>query len=135
MLVRRLAGSGVLLVVAALSVGCGDDSKSSGQEESTPQIARTELARTRTLLDQAVKTYASGEQAAAEQQVGDAYLEHFEHVEGQLEKVDEELNEELEEALSQDLRAKMKAGAPKREVEALAAEIRSDLDRAEAALK
>jgi hypothetical protein len=135
MLFRKLAGSSVVLVAAALGVGCGDGSESSAKEESTPQEARAEVAKTRAALDQAVKTYTGGDHAAAEKQVGDAYLEHFEHVEGQLGKVNERLNEELEEQLSQDLRAKMKANAPDREIEALAAEIRSELDSAEAALR
>jgi hypothetical protein len=132
--VRRFAGSTVFLVVAALAGGCGDDSSSSS-EESTPQEARAEVAKTRAALDQAVETYASGDQATAEKQVGDAYLEHFEHVEAPLAKVNPELNEQLEDALSKDLRDKMKAGAPEREIEALADEIRSELDTAEAALK
>jgi hypothetical protein len=129
------------LLVAAMSapVGCGDDSKKSttkrGPAAAKRSTALTELEATRDGLASAISTYQSGDRAAAERQAGDAYLEHFEHVEPDLEKADEDLNEEIEEQLAHELRDKMKADAPVREVKAFGRRIQKNLDRAEAALK
>jgi hypothetical protein len=129
------------LLVAAMSApaGCGDDSKESTTKRpapaAEPSTALTELEAARDGLASAISTYQSGDRAAAERQAGDAYLEHFEHVEPDLEKADEELNEEIEEQLAHELRDKMKADAPVREVKAFGRQIKRNLDRAEAALK
>jgi len=137
MLFLKRAGSAALFASASLVVGCGGDDSSSGAKESetSSQEAIAEIAAVRTGLDDALASYETGDRAVAETKVGDAYLEHFEHVEGPLGKLDAELNEQLEEALKVELRDMMKAGAPEREVEALAKEIGTNLDRAEAALK
>ena len=79
-----LALVGGLLVVA----GCGSDSESSSsgdesaEESSTPAQAVAEIVTIRALLDKAVTKYASGDQSGAADDVGDIYLEHYEHVEG-----------------------------------------------------
>jgi hypothetical protein len=125
----------VLLAAASLAVGCGEDSRSSADAQASPSEAIAEIGKTRAGLDDALSAYRSGDRAAAETKVGDAYLEHFEHVEAPLGRIDERLNEQLEEALSVDLRNKIKAGAPAHEVEALAKTIRVNLRRAEIALK
>ena len=71
-----------------------------------------------------------GDAEAAEETVGDAYLEHFEHVEGPLGEKDHDFMEELEEAISTDLRDDIKDGKSADEIEATVNEIDADLDRA-----
>ena len=87
------------------------------------------------MLDDALAKYADGDAKAAEELVGDAYLEHFEEVEHPLEEVDEELMEDLEHTISTEIRTKMKDGAPAAEVEQLIAATKADLDRAKATLQ
>lgn len=136
-----------LLVVA----GCGSDSDSASagdttvsttteeseeeeeaeEEESTPAQALAEIATIRTLLDDAVAQYASGDHTGAADAVGDIYLDHYEHVEGPLGDVNHDLMEEIEEKLSTDLRTSMEDGAEQSEIEALVSEIKSGLDQAE----
>jgi hypothetical protein len=139
-----LALAGGLVVTA----GCGSDSESSlagettvtttseeaGEEESTPEQALAEIATIRSLLDDAVAQYQSGDQQAAADAVGDIYLEHYEKVEGPLGDVDHDLMEEIEEKLSTDLRTSMEDGAPQSEIDALVAEIQSDLEKAQGTL-
>ena len=137
-----LALAGGLLVVA----GCGSDSDSTSagdttasttteeseeEEEATPAQALAEIATIRTLLDDAVAQYESGDHSGAADAVGDIYLEHYEHVEGPLGDVNHDLMEEIEEKLSTDLRTAMEDGAEQSEIDALVSEIRSGLDRAE----
>jgi hypothetical protein len=122
---------------AGLLAGCGSgDEKSSSDEPATSAgRAITEIGVVRNGLDEALTTYRSGDGQAADKLVGDAYLEHFELVEGPLEAKDEELTEKLEDAIREELRDKIQAGAPKQEIAALVAEIKADLKKAEAALR
>jgi hypothetical protein len=137
-----LALAGGLLVVA----GCGSDSDSTSaadttlsttteegeeEEEATSAQALAEIATIRTLLDEAVAQYASGDHSGAADAVGDIYLEHYEHVEGPLGDVNHDLMEEIEEKLSTDLRTSMEDGAEQSEIEALVSDIKSGLDQAE----
>ena len=129
---RRL--SPVLLLLLAIAVlgvaaGCGgsDDTE---EESTTPAEAVTEIGEIKTMLAAAVDQMRTGETDAAEETVGDAYLEHFEHVEGPLGERDHDLMEELEEAISTDLRNDIKAGKSADEIAAAVDEIDSDLDRA-----
>jgi hypothetical protein len=138
-----LALAGGLLVVA----GCGSDSESAAagdttlstateeseeeEEASTPAQALAEIATIRTLLDEAVMQYASGDQSGAADAVGDIYLEHYEHVEGPLGDVNHDLMEDIEEKLSTDLRTSMDDGAEQSEIDSLVSEIKSGLDQAE----
>jgi hypothetical protein len=128
-----LALAGGLLVVA----GCGSDSESAAagdttlstateeseeeeeEEASTPAQALAEIATIRTLLDEAVMQYASGDQSGAADAVGDIYLEHYEHVEGPLGDVNHDLMEDIEEKLSTDLRTSMDDGAEQSEIDSL----------------
>ena len=122
--------------LVALS-GCGgDEEKSSESSEAkvTPQQAVSEIGQVRDALGQAVAQVRSGDKKAAENTVSEAYLQHFEKVEGPLEERDHELNEELEEALSQELRVKIKSGSAK-DVEVMVAEIERDLTTAEGKLR
>ena len=122
----------VLALTLAAVAGCGGSDESEG---TTPAEAVTEISEIRAMLDEAVADYRSGRPAAAEQAVGDAYLEHFEDVEDPLGERDHELMEEIEEALSTELRQDIKAGKPATEIEAAAQDIQRDLDRATAALQ
>lgn len=132
------AGVATALAMGLLSVGCGgkdESSETAESEASTPQQALTQVRATREGLTKALSTYRSGDHAAADRQVGDTYLEHFEQVEGPLEKADKELNEQLEDGIREELRGKMKADASTAEVQRLADELMAKLDRAEAALR
>jgi len=121
----------MLLATVALGVaaGCGG-SEESEEEPTTPAEAVAEIGEIKTLLDTAVGQVGEGDTEAAEETVGDAYLEHFEHVEGPLGEKNHELMEELEEAISTDLRADIKAGKSAAEIESTVNEIHADLDRA-----
>ena len=128
---RRLSPVLILLLAAlALAVaGCGGNDESE-EESATPAEAVTEIEEIKTMLATAVDQVRAGDADAAEETVGDAYLEHFEHVEHPLGEEDHELMEELEEAISTDLRNDIKDGKSADEIEAAVAEINTDLDRA-----
>ena len=121
----------LLLATFALGVaaGCGG-SDESDEESSTPAEAVVEIGEVKKLLNTAVDQVRDGDAEAAEETVGDAYLEHFEHVEGPLGEKDHELMEELEEAISTDLRADIKDGKSADAIETKVEEIDSDLDKA-----
>jgi hypothetical protein len=128
---RRL--SPVLLLLAALlalaAAGCGGSDESE-EESATAAEAVTEIGEIKTMLATAVDQVRSGDADAAEETVGDAYLEHFEKVEGPLGERDHDLMEELEEAISTDLRREIKAGKAVDEIESAVDEIQDDLERA-----
>ena len=141
----------LMLVGGVLIAGCGGSSETTtsgsstgaaatttedgeGEEESTPEAALAEIATIRALLDQAVTQYESGDQLGAAEAVGDIYLDHFEQVEEPLGDEDHDLMEEIEEQLSTELRNEMEEGAPVSEIEAIVAEIDSELDEAVEAL-
>ena len=120
-----------LVAALAFSVaGCGSDSEEKSEESSTPAQAVSELHETESVLDRALVSYRAGKAKEAENAVGDAYLEHFEHVEGPLGDRDHELMEELEERISTEIREKMKDGATVAEVESLVAETKREIGRA-----
>src|SRR5262245_46608341 len=122
--------SAVLLLALALAVaGCGGSDEES-EESATPAEAVTEIAEIKTMLATAVDQVRDGDADAAEETVGDAYLEHFELVEHPLGERDHERMEELEEAISTDLRNDIKDGKSADEIEAKADEIEADLERA-----
>ena len=128
---RRLSALPMLLaaLVPAALAGCGGADESD-EESATPTEAIAEIRQIRTMLADAVTQARAGDADAAEETVGDAYLEHFEHVEHPLGEEDHELMEELEEAISTDLRNDIKDGKSADEIEAAVAEINTDLDRA-----
>jgi hypothetical protein len=128
---RRLSPV-LLLVLAALLLavaGCGG-SDESDEESATPAEAVAEIEEIKTMLATAVDQVGDGDAEAAEETVGDAYLEHFEHVEAPLGEKDHDLMEELEEAISTDLRNDIKDGKTATELQAEVDEINEDLDRA-----
>jgi hypothetical protein len=125
----------LVAVLAIASCGDSSDAEESEHENSTPAVAIQEIGETRAALATALATYEKGDRTKAEDQVAEAYVSHFEHVEGPLGKADDELNEKLEEAISQDLRDAMKAGKPGAAIEAQISAIVADLEKAEAALR
>ena len=134
---RRLVLLGLFTCSLALAACGGSDSssKKSEQENASPATARKEVGETRDALNAALATYKKGDKAAANEQVAEAYVSHFEEVEGPLEGKDAELKESLEHAISDDLRSSIKAGKPAKQVEAQVKAIVADLDKAEAALQ
>src|SRR4051794_28938767 len=134
---RPLALVPAVLVLAA----CGSDSPSSsgsGSQESeaaAPAVALKEAAETRRAIAGALATYRSGDRAGAEDQVAEAYVQHFEKVEDALGAKDDELKERLEETISGDLRNQMNAQKPPAEVERTARAVLADLSKAEALLR
>jgi hypothetical protein len=117
----------VLLLAAASGCGGGSDE---AEESATPAEAVREIEEIKTLLATAVDQVRSGDAEAAEETVGDAYLEHFEDVEAPLGERDHDLMEELEEAISTDLRTEIKDGEPADRIAAHVDEIGAELDRA-----
>ena len=91
----------IALIMALALAACGGDSNESEEHEAaSPAVAKKEAAETREALTAALATYKSGDKSAAEEQVAEAYVSHFEEVEGPLESRNEELNEDLEHAIS-----------------------------------
>jgi len=121
--------------LAVAACGSSDSSSSTESENSSPSVARKEVGETRDALNSALASYKQGDKAAANEQVAEAYVSHFEEVEGPLEGKDSELKESLEHAIADDLRASMKAGKPASEIEAQVKAIVADLNKAEAALR
>jgi hypothetical protein len=133
---RRLSPV-LALVLAALLLavaGCGG-SDESDEESATPAEAVEEIGEIKTMLAIAVGQVRDGDAEAAEETVGDAYLEHFEHVEGPLGERDHELMEELEEAISTDLRNDIKDGKSANEIQTEVDAIEAELDQAVEALQ
>lgn len=131
----------LLLVLAALALtaaGCGssDESSSStttaeeGEESATPEEAVAQIAAIKVALAKAVTQVKAGNRELADQTVGDAYLEHYEEVEGPLGDRDHDLMEEIEEAISTDLRNRIKDGDDASQIQASVDEINGKLDEA-----
>lgn len=133
----RIGAVAVVLAMSAFGAGCGgSDSKDAEAEHATtPQQAIAEIAKVRSGLAAALVTYKSGDTAAADEQVGDTYLEHFELVEGPLDKADHELKESLEDGIREDLRDQMKAKAPAAKVQASIDQLGTKLDTAVSVLQ
>jgi DNA anti-recombination protein RmuC len=128
LLLTALAGT---LAVA----GCGGSDAEAEDESATPAQAAQEIDQIETLLDDALAQYRDGDAEAAEETVGDAYLEHFEKVEGPLGDEDHEFMEDLEHRISTEIRDEMKDDAPVAEVEQLIGQTKQDLAKAQAMLQ
>lgn len=130
-LLPAFALSGALALAA-----CGSDQHSESEGgQVTPEQARAEIAPIQTALDATVAAVKRGDAKQADEILSSAYVDHFETVEGPLEKVDAELKESLETTLSTTLRDKVKAGAAPSAVQALADRAKADLDSAAAKLR
>ncbi|HEX4690088.1 MAG TPA: hypothetical protein VH276_05315 [Solirubrobacteraceae bacterium] len=126
-----LAGS----VLLAACGGSDSSSEAATEASTTPGQARVEIGKVRSAIDDALASLKQGDRAAAGEAIAEGYVEHFEKVEGPLEKADPELKEKLEDSISTDLRDKIKSGASRADVEQLATSIRANLDNAERKLK
>ena len=125
----------VLLALTLVGLGAGCGSDDADEADVTPAAAAAEIDTIKSMLDDALAKYEDGDAEAAEELVGDAYLEHFEEVEHPLEEVDEELMEDLEHTISTDIRTKMKNGAPASDIEQLIEQTKTDLDEAKSKLQ
>jgi len=132
--VRRAIAVSAVFATSLGLVACGDKTSKSGTETAGPAAARKQVGETRTALAAAMTTYKAGDKAAAEEQVSEAYLQHFESVEASLGKLDAPLKETLEEVIATELRQKIKNGSGA-EVAALYQEIVVNLNKAEAVLR
>jgi predicted lipid-binding transport protein (Tim44 family) len=130
---RTLVLALLALTLVGLGAGCGSDD--ADEADVTPAAAAAEIDTIKSMLDDALSKYEDGDAKAAEELVGDAYLEHFEEVEHPLEEADEELMKDLEHTISTEIREQIKDGAPAAEVAQLIAATKADLDRAKAALQ
>ena len=86
-------------------------------------------------LDQALELYRAGDLQGALDEVAETYEDHFEHIEGPLEKVNTDLKEDLEALIATKLRAAITAKATVAEFEALVVEARTKLAIAKGLLK
>ena len=128
----RLAG---LTLAAAFAVACTSTPAASVAPSAPVLTVQQQIVATSTGLDEALAAYKAGDTAKADQLAGDAYLEHFEFVEGPLEAVDAEMTEELEELIRDELREAIKAKKAVAEIEALVNEAKTDLLAAAAKLQ
>jgi SMC interacting uncharacterized protein involved in chromosome segregation len=134
-----------LALVASLALAaCGSDEKTSSsggqsaesaEESATPAQARAEIGEVRAALDSALASVREGDAKAAEEAVSEGYLQHFEKVEGPLDKVDHELNEELEDGIREELRDTIRNGGSVDQVTKMITELKADLDTAEQKLR
>jgi len=140
----RMFAAALALVTSLALAACGSDedtSTSSGQsaetaaESATAAQARAEIGEVRAALDSALASLREGDAKAAENAVSEGYLQHFEKVEGPLEKVDQELNEELEDGIREELRDTIRNGGSVEQVTKMTSEIKADLDNAEQKLR
>jgi hypothetical protein len=134
----RIGAPLAALALATFALGCGSSGDDTAAEEAehgtTPQQAIAQIGHVRSGLAQALATYRAGDARAADEQVGDTYLNHFELVEGPLEKADHGLKEQLEDTIRETLRAQIRADASTAKVAALVTAIDGKLDKAEQAL-
>ncbi len=128
-----LALSGALLVSA-----CGgeeDSAQPRREQQATPAEALDEISRVRAGLDEALASLKAGDRAKAGEALAESYLEHFEKVEGPLDRVDHELNEQLEEAIGKEIRGRIKDGASTAEIRRMIDRAKTQLDSAEQKLR
>jgi hypothetical protein len=135
---KSVITTGVVLGSLSLAA-CGEDDSSGTAKQTTgkssTERAVSEADKTSQGLDEAVDQLRSGDRKAAEETVAETYLNHFELVEGPLEKVDHEFNEELEEGISGELRKKIRSGESAKDVEREVDALQDDLATAKRKLE
>jgi hypothetical protein len=103
--------------------------------EAVVQTPAEIIADIRDKVSRTLEEYAAGETDEAYELAADAYLDGFEHVEGNLLQQGERELMETVELQFKDLRDGIKAGKSRDELQALAAEIEANLDKVEEVLK
>ncbi len=125
-----------LSVSASLGLAaCGGDEQQTTATTASASEARAEASATRDALRKALTQLKGGDRKAAASTVAEGYLQHFEDVEGPLDRIDHELNEKLEDTLKSELRTKISSGAPVAEVQGVIERTDADLATAERKLK
>ena len=131
--------AGPVLMAGVLLIGaCGSDDDNKAPQQSASgqkQTAVQEVSETQEGLKKALAAYDPAKPAPADELVSETYLQHFEKVEGPLDKVDHELNEELEETISTKIRADIKKKVSRAQLEKLVKQTQTDLDTAKAKLQ
>ena len=130
----RSAATSLILAGALAMAACGEngsDADQAAESGATPAKAIEEIGATEAALDEAVAAVRAGDRDQAHEILSEAYVEHFEQVEGPLGKVDHELNEELEEAISGKLRRQVKSGGSAAGFARSVADVKRDLAAAE----
>ena len=134
----RTALVSLTLVSTLALAACGGsdgESEEAAEQQATPARARAEIGEVRKALDSAVSSLAEGDAKAADNAVSEGYLEHFEQVEGPLEKVDPELKEKLEDSIRENLRDTIQHGGSVALVTRMVSAIKADLTTAEQKLR
>jgi hypothetical protein len=129
----------VSLAASLALAACGGSKESTAEktseQEASPAQARAEIGEVRKALQTALASMREGDAKAADNAVAEGYLQHFEKVEGPLDKVDHELNEKLEDGIREDLRGRIQKGASVSEVSSMVKAIDVDLTTAEQKLR
>src|SRR3954454_1089441 len=134
----RTAAVSLAAVSALALAACGgsdSESEEAAEQQASPSEARAEIGAVRKALDSAVASLREGDAKAADNAVSEGYLQHFEKVEGPLEKVDTELTEKLEDSIREELREKIQDGGSVAPVTQMIAAIKTDLATAEQKLR
>lgn len=105
-----------------------------GLGEAVAQSPAEIVTEIRQKVEHSLEEYKEGKTDEAYELAASAYLDGFEHLEGDLLSKDKELVETLE-VQFKDLRDGIKSGKPLADLETLAGEINANLDKAEALLK
>ncbi len=120
----------IVLAIAALALVTGCTAAPAASTATSALTIPEDIAAVKAGLDAALAAYKAGDKTKADALVGDAYLEHFEFVEGPLGKVDMAFMENLEDLIRAELRDAIKAGKPVADVESMVNEAKSKLDEA-----
>ena len=129
------AGSSAATSSASASGASGSGASASGASASASLSPSGHVDATVAGLDQALELYRAGDLQGALDEVAETYEDHFEHIEGPLEKVNTDLKEDLEALIATKLRAAITAKATVAEFEALVVEARTKLAIAKGLLK
>jgi hypothetical protein len=116
----------VFVAATILVIAC--TTKPAAAPSAATLTVQEQINATKAGLDASLAAYKAGDKTKADQLAGDAYLDHFEFVEGPLDEKDAELRHEIEGLIRDDLRAAIKAGKPAAEIESMVNEAKSKID-------
>ncbi len=129
---RKLAPLLVLCALAAPLAACGEKSEPQFDQSAPASAGRAaaEIPALKVDLQQALAAYEAGHPGAARASVEKAGDTGFAIVQGPLEELDASLSASIERLLGSRIPDAMRAGAPRRRVQALVGQAQSELDRA-----